>query len=187
LPIDRIASVASFFVSRVDTLVDRLLEERIKSTDEAARPELQGLRGRAAIANARLAYQWFERVFASEQFTRLGAKGACVQRPLWASTSTKNPDYPDTVYVTPLIGPHTVNTMTLETIVAFRDHGTVDCNAICQGRDEAGQVFEELEQAGVSMSAVTDQLTREGVETFCTSLHGLLNAIEQRRGSLARA
>jgi transaldolase len=179
-PIDRIASVASFFVSRVDTLVDKLLEEKGK-------PELKELEGKAANANAKIAYERFERVFGSARFQRLAAKGAQVQRPLWASTSTKNPSYPDTLYVKPLVGAHTVNTMPMETIDAVRDHGEVECGAIKQGLDEAHRTIEALEQAGISMKAVTDQLTKEGVEKFSKSLHSLLQTIEEQRHSLVQA
>jgi len=186
-PIDRIASVASFFVSRVDTLVDKLLEEKANDADEETRQKLQELQGEAANANAKIAYQRFEAMFGSERFKRLARHGAQVQRPLWASTSTKNPQYADTLYVTPLLGPQTVNTMTLDTIDAFRDHGEVDCNAVRQGRDEAVQVMKDLERVGVDMKAVTDQLTSEGVRKFSASLHALLDAIDQRRGVLVEA
>jgi transaldolase len=186
-PIDRLASVASFFVSRVDTLVDARLDEKAAGADEPTRRRLQELEGRAAIANAKIAYAHFEEVFASSRFKALAERGARVQRPLWASTSTKNPDYPDTIYVTPLIGPQTVNTMTLETIEAFRDHGTVDCGALRQGLDEARQVMDDLESVGIDMTAVTDQLTREGVEKFSRSLHALLDTIAERRGTLVGA
>jgi transaldolase len=185
--VHRIASVASFFVSRVDTLVDKLLEEKAKHADEGTWQKLQELQGKAANANAKIAYERFEAVFGSERFKRLEAKGARVQRPLWASTGTKNPRYSDTLYVTPLIGPQTVNTMTLETIDAFRDHGEVDCNAVHQGRDEAVQVMKDLERVGLDMKAVTEQLTSEGVRKFSASLHALFDAIDQRRGALVEA
>jgi transaldolase len=186
-PIDRVASVASFFVSRVDTLVEKLVEEQGQQGDETSRQALQGLGGKIAVANAKIAYEHFERVFESDRFTRLAGQGGQFQRPLWASTSTKNPSYSDTLYVSPLIGPHTVNTMPLETIEAFRDHGTVDCRAVTQGRAEAHQQIDDLERAGISMKAVTDELIREGVEKFCKALHSLLDTIEQRKGSLVRA
>ena len=186
--IDRIASVASFFVSRVDTLVDKLLEEKAKEADEGRRRELQALEGKAAVANAKIAYQRFEEVFSSARFKALEKKGAQVQRPLWASTSTKNPNYPDTLYVTPLIGPQTVNTMPMETIDAFRDHGKVEsCDAIRQGLDDAMRFMQDLERVGISMKAVTDQLTKEGVEKFSTSLHDLLEAIGKQQRSLVGA
>ena len=186
-PIDRVSSVASFFVSRVDTLVDKLLEEQAQEADETRRQAMKALEGTIAVANAKIAYEHFERVVESERFTRLVEQGGQLQRPLWASTSTKNPHYSDTLYVSPLIGPHTVNTMPLETIETFRDHGTVDCRAVTQGRAEAHQQIRDLERAGISMKAVTDALTREGVEKFCEALHSLLETIEQREGSLVRA
>ncbi|MCA1643986.1 MAG: transaldolase, partial [Chloroflexi bacterium] len=129
LPIDRIASVASFFVSRVDTLVDKLLGERIEAAhqagDTARQLRLEELLGKAAIANAKLAYARFRELFASERYARLAAQGASVQRPLWASTSVKNPAYRDVMYVEELIGPETINTLPLETISAFQAHGLV--------------------------------------------------------------
>jgi transaldolase len=185
--IHRIASVASFFVSRVDTLIDEMLEEKATDADAETGQRLKTLEGKAANANAKIAYERFEHVFGSERFQRLAGHGAQVQRPLWASTSTKNPRYPDTLYVTPLIGPHTVNTMTLATIEAFRDHGQVDCNAVRQGQGEADQVMRDLERAGIDLRDVTDQLTREGVRKFSAALHALLDAIDQRRGALVGA
>ncbi len=182
-PIDRIASVASFFVSRVDTLVDRLLDERGQGADDAN----EKLKGTTAVANAKIAYQQFQRVFESGRFRALQSKGAQLQRPLWASTSTKNPSYPDTLYVASLIGPHTVNTMPMETIDAFRDHGVVDCGAVMQGLNRAHQQMEDLKRAGIDMHAVTDELIREGVEKFCQALHSLLDTVEQRRGVLTGA
>jgi transaldolase len=186
-PIDRMASVASFFVSRVDTLVDARLEEKARGAGEKTQSDLRNLAGKAAVANAKIAYEHFERVFSSDRFRALAERGAQLQRPLWASTSTKNPSYPDTLYVTPLVGPHTVNTMTLDTIEAFRDHGVVDCGAIRQGLAEARQILNDLEQAGISIKAVTDQLTVEGVQKFSKSLHALMDAIAERRGVLAEA
>jgi transaldolase len=186
-PIGQIASVASFFVSRVDTLVDKLIDQAAADTDEATWQSLKALSGTIAVANARIAYERFERVFGSERFRRLEKRGAQVQRPLWASTGTKNPSYPDTLYVQTLIGPRSVNTMPLATIEAFRDHGTVDCGAVTQGRDEAHRQIETLEAAGIRMSAVTEDLIRDGVDKFCEALHSLLDAIEQRKGALVTA
>jgi transaldolase len=182
--LDNVASVASFFVSRVDTLVDKLLEEKAGA---AGGQEPARLTGKAAVANAKVAYEHFERVWSSPRSTGLAEKGAQVQRPLWASTSTKNPRYPDTLYVEPLIGRDTVNTMTLDTIEAIRDHGVVACGSILQGRAEAHQVLDELEKTGISIKAVTDQLTVEGVQKFSKSLHRLLDTIDERRGVLAGA
>jgi transaldolase len=186
-PIGHIASVASFFVSRVDTLVDTLLQDRASNADTETQQRLRDLEGKVAVANAKIAYQHFERHFSSRRFLALQGKGGQVQRPLWASTSTKNPNYPDDLYVAPLIGPNSVNTMTLETIEAFRDHGTVDCGSIRNGVDEAREVVRQLEQAGIDLTSVTDQLTREGVDKFSTSLQLLLDGITQRMGKLVRA
>jgi transaldolase len=185
--VDRIASVASFFVSRVDTLVDPLLDDLMLGADSEQRSALETLHGSVAIANAKIAYERFERIFTSARFEALAQHGARVQRPLWASTSTKNPSYADTMYVDSLLGPDTVNTMTLATIEAFRDHGDVDCGAIRQGRDEAVRVIDDLEQAGISLNAVTDRLTREGVQKFNASLDTLRATIAERRHALMQA
>jgi transaldolase len=188
-PIDHIASVASFFVSRVDTLADKLLEDkaRISCRWPETQRTLRSLEGKVAVANAKIAYQHFERVFSSDRFIALQQKGGQVQRPLWASTSTKNPSYSDELYVAPLIGPNSVNTMTLETIEAFRDHGTVDCGAIRNGVDEAQHVVGRLDAVGIHLTSVTDQLTEEGVEKFRTSLRSLLDVIAQRTSLPMRA
>jgi transaldolase len=171
----RVVSVASFFVSRIDTEADRRLDE-IGGHDE--------LKGRLAIANAKLAYQHYLQVFSGERFEELSAKGATPQRVLWASTSTKNPSYPDTLYVDELIGPDTVNTMPLETIEAFQDHGTPR-PTLQTGISAARAVFEQLEQAGVDYSDVTDTLEREGVEKFEASFRELLDELAAKLGSLA--
>jgi transaldolase len=186
-PIDHLASVASFFVSRVDTLVDQLLDEKAQGSDQETQTALHKLAGKVAIANSTIAYEHFERVFSTARYQALAAEGAQVQRPLWASTSTKNPNYPDTLYVTPLIGPYTVSTMTLDTIEAFREHGKVECGTIRQGLAEAHQVLSDLDRAGISLKAVTDQLTVEGVHKFSKSLHTLLDTIGERRGVLVQA
>jgi transaldolase len=183
-PIDHIASVASFFVSRVDTLVDPLLDEHARAADDAGRTALDSLKGTIAVANATIAYEHFQQSVKSDRFRRLRDRGGQVQRPLWASTSTKNPAYPDTLYVSSLIGPQTVNTMPLDTIDAFRDHGAVDCGAISQGLPDAQQRIKALEEAGITMTAVTTTLLQEGVDKFCQALHALLATIEQRQGHL---
>jgi transaldolase len=172
-PINHVSSVASFFVSRVDTLVDKLLEEKGK-------PELKELEGKAANANAKIAYERFERVFGSARFQRLAAKGAQVQRPLWASTSTKNPSYRDTLYVEELVGEETVNTMPPQTIDAVRDHGKIRCGTVKTAVDEAHATIQRLEEAGVHMTDVTGQLTADGVKLFADSLHKLFAAINQK-------
>lgn len=176
--LSRVASVASFFVSRVDSLVDKLLAEKGKSG-----AEVDALLGQAANANAKLAYARFLEVFdPSGPFGPLAANGARVQRPLWASTSTKNPDYPDTIYVDNLVGPHTVNTMPPATIEAVLDHGQAEVT-INDDLDVAATLFDELAELGISMDAVTDQLRVEGVDAFAKSFDELLQNIEKKRGS----
>lgn len=184
-PVDRIASVASFFVSRVDSLVDKLLDEKIAATDDAAaKAHLASLKGKAAVANAKLAYRSFERIFSGPEWGRLDAAGAAVQRPLWASTSVKNPAYRDVLYVEELIGPETVNTMPRPTIAAFLDHGVVERTI---DRDVAGaeQVMRDLAAAGIDMTAVTDQLEEEGIATFVKAFDTLLAGVEGKRAKLA--
>jgi transaldolase len=162
-------SVASFFVSRVDTAADKLIEEKIEAAaSEAEREDLRSLLGRVAVANAKIAYQHFLHVFASDRFARLREQGARIQRPLWASTGTKNPRYSDILYVAELIGPDTVNTMPPATIDAFRDHGVVE-RTVDRDVDDARRVLARLEEHGISLKAITDQLTRDGVEAFMTS------------------
>ena len=173
----RVTSVASFFVSRVDTEADRRLDE-IGGHDE--------LKGKLAIANAKLAYQRYNQLFAGERWEALAAKGAMPQLCLWASTSTKNPEYRDVMYVEELIGPNTVNTMPEETIGAFQDHGEVE-PTLEQGIDEAKGVFEQLPQAGVDYDDVTETLEREGVEKFSDSFDELLEGIRAKSGELAAA
>lgn len=179
LPVDQIASVASFFVSRVDTLVDARLQQIIQGGGPQAQ-KAQALLGKAAIANARLAYADFKQVFASERFQVLKAHAARLQRPLWASTSTKNPAYRDVIYVEELIGPHTVNTMPPQTVVAFLDHGHIRMS-LEEGLPEARQALSDLEALGISMQAVTNQLEEEGVKSFADAFTVLLKAVEDRR------
>jgi transaldolase len=150
--------VASFFVSRIDTETDKRLEANMQNAgDPAERERLKGLLGKAAIANAKLAYRTFRELVQSERFTVLAGRGARVQRPLWGSTSTKNPAYPDLMYVEALVGPDTVDTMTPQTIAAFRDHGRVNPHAVTEGLDEAEAVFKRLAQAGISIDDVTQR------------------------------
>ena len=175
--ISRIGSVASFFVSRVDTKVDKRLEEIGTS------PALE-LRGRAAIANARLAYKAYGEIFSGDAFADLREAGAAVQRCLWASTSTKNPEYRDVLYVEELIGPDTVDTMPTQTIKDFLDHGTVE-RTLDRGFDEAAQAFRELEAQGIEMDTVTAELLEEGIATFAKSFDELLASIDSKRKSLA--
>jgi transaldolase len=177
--VDRIASVASFFVSRVDTKIDPMLEEK---GDRAA---LEA-RGKAAIANAKLAYEAFGEIFGGEEFADLRAAGANVQRCLWASTSTKNPDYRDVLYVEELIGPDTVDTMPLDTITAFIDHGDVQ-RTLDRDVGRARQAIREVEASGISMERVTDELITEGVASFAKSFDELIETIESKRKELAPA
>jgi transaldolase len=162
-------SVASFFVSRVDTNADKRIEAKLAEAPSAAeREKLEGLLGKVAVANAKVAYHRFREVFSSERFKKLQGAGAKLQRPLWASTSTKNPRYNDIMYVQELIGPDTVNTMPPATIDAFRDHG-VARKTIDEGYEDAVRVLQDLEDVGISLKDVTDELQREGVDAFAKS------------------
>src|SRR3954453_22218089 len=156
----QVASVASFFVSRVDTEADKRLDQ-VGGHDE--------LKGKLAIANAKLAYEKYEELFSGSRWEPLAAKGATTQRCLWASTSTKNPEYRDVMYVEELIGPKTVNTMPMETIRAFQDHGEVRGDTVVEGVEDAGQVLEALARVGVDVDDVTDTLEEEGVRKFIDS------------------
>jgi transaldolase len=175
----RVASVASFFVSRVDTEADKRL-------DAIGTEEALALRGKLAIANAKLAYQHYKVIFSGERWDELAAKGATKQRCLWASTSTKNPEYRDVMYVEELLGPETVNTMPLETIRAFQDHGRV-AETLEEGVDEAQRVFDEVARVGVDYDDVTDTLEREGVEKFADSFRELLDGIRAKQRELVSA
>jgi transaldolase len=179
LPIDSIASVASFFVSRVDTHIDPRLQQLAAAGGPAA-AQAAALPGKAAIANAKLAYANFKLAFDSERFLKLKVKGAKVQRPLWASTSTKNPAYRDVIYVEELIGPDTVDTVPPQTLVAFLDHGQVRAS-LEENIEEARQALAGLEQLGISMDQVTSQLEVEGVNSFSAAFGVLLKAVEDRR------
>lgn len=177
--IDTIASVASFFVSRVDTKVDERLQEIIRK--EGAQAGAAGtLLGKAAIANAKLAYDMFLQVFASQRFKKLQASGAGIQRPLWASTGTKNPAYSDTLYVDNLVGPDTINTVPPKTLDAVRDHGKTVVT-ITDGLDECRSQIAELEKLGISLEAVSAELEAEGVKSFADAFIELFQTIEQRR------
>lgn len=184
--ISTLASVASFFVSRVDTLVDKLLDDRIKQTNDATQQQqFKALQGKAAIANARLVYQDFKRIFGSPRFESLKHAGAHVQRPLWASTSTKNPAYRDVLYAEELIGPDTVDTMPLETIENFRDHGHAR-NSIEDDLEGASQTLASLEEIGIHYSQVTQQLQDEGVQKFADSFHKLFGGIESKQQAIKK-
>ena len=175
-PVDNIASVASFFVSRVDTLVDKLLDQKIAETDDEARKDhLRSLRGKAAIANARLAYEMYTEIFHGPRFEPLREQGAAPQRPLWASTSTKNPEYRDVIYVEELIGPETVNTMPPQTIEAFQEHGEA---RVTVNEDYEGMraLMERLAEAGIQIDDVTHQLELQGVKAFADSYNNLIES-----------
>ena len=171
----RFASVASFFVSRVDTEVDGRL-------DKLGTPEAKALRGKAAIANARLAYELFEKKCAEERWRALAAQGANVQRPLWASTSTKDPSFPDTMYVTELVAADTVNTMPEATIKATADHGEIRGDTVHGTYDESRQVFADLEKLGIGYDDVVQVLEEEGVAKFEASWNELLDTIRTNMG-----
>lgn len=178
--ISSIASVASFFVSRIDTLVDGMIADLLKDTKLAADRQnlLRGLQGKVAIANAKLAYQSYKKIFSGPRWEVLAARGAQTQRVLWASTSTKNPAYRDVLYAEELIGQDTVDTMPPATIDAFRDHGNVRAS-LGENVDDARRVMKDLERAGISMKMVTDQLTDEGVKLFDEAFGKLLAAVEK--------
>jgi len=179
--LDRIASVASFFVSRLDTAVDALLDEQVGSLSGAARTHLEQLRGKAAIANAKLAYERFREAFDQERFVPLAARGAQLQRPLWASTSTKNPAYPDVYYVEALIGAHTVNTLPPQTLEAYKDHGVPEPR-VHLSMERARQVITQLAQHGIDLTAITARLESEGVASFAASwasLHETVGACRE--------
>lgn len=167
-PVDRVASVASFFVSRVDTAIDGLL------------PEGSPLRGKVAIANAKAAYHRFRHLFSGERWERLAAAGASMQRPLWASTGTKDPAYSDVVYVEELIGPDTVNTMPQQTLNAFRDHGRVRSLALLEGLEEAEATLGLLPELGIDLAAITDSLLADGIRAFEEDLGKLLAVVESK-------
>ncbi len=178
LPLEQIASVASFFVSRIDTLVDSRLGQLVAAGGPSA-AQAAALQGKAAIASARLAYADFKQFIASPRWQRLAAAGAQPQRPLWASTSTKNPAYRDVLYVEELVGPHTVNTVPPQTLVAFLEHGLVR-PSLEESVDDARQTLEALEGLGIQMAQVTAQLEEEGVNAFADAFTVLLKAIEGR-------
>ncbi len=180
----RVASVASFFVSRIDSAVDKLIDEKLRHANDAdTRAALAGLRGTVAIANAKCAYQHYKRVFSGARWERLKARGAHVQRLLWASTSTKDPAYKDVRYVEELIGRDTINTMPPATLAAFRDHGRVR-RSLEENVDEAERVMAALGRMGISIDAITAKLTEDGVEQFADAFDKLLGAIARRRAAL---
>jgi transaldolase len=186
LPVDRIASVASFFISRVDSAVDKALAGRGAALPEQA-AACAALQGKAAIANARLAYRLVQQAFAGPRWEPLAAAGARLQRPLWASTSTKNPAYRDVLYVEELVGPDTVNTLPPATLEAFRDHGEVRPGSVTEAVDGALGTLAALEAHGIALAEVTDTLLREGLAAFELSFVTLLAGLRAKRAALAGA
>jgi len=182
-PIDGLASVASFFVSRVDTEIDKRLDAMIAKAQPAEKERLQLLKGRAAIANAKLAYRLFRQKFSGPRWEALAKQGARVQRPLWASTSTKNPAYRDVMYVEELIGPDTVDTMPPATIEAFADHGAVE-KTVDKKVSAAEGLLKEIEVAGISVREVTEKLLVDGIASFQKSFDELIAGLESKIGSL---
>ena len=179
--VSKIASVASFFVSRIDTMIDTHLDAKLKDeTNESKRKTLESLKGQIAIANAKVAYLVYQDIFSGAQFQALKQKGAKVQRLLWASTGTKNPQYPDTYYMDALIGPDTVNTIPAATFNAFRDHGTVK-ETLTEGVEEAKATMQSLADCGVSMADVTEALLKDGARMFGESFDQLMAVISRKR------
>jgi transaldolase len=184
--VGNLASVASVFVSRVDTLVDDLLQKKISSSGDPARAdELRALQGRAAVANARLVYQAFKEVFAADRFRLLAARGAAVQRPLWGSTGTKNPAYSDLLYVETLVGPDTVNTVPPATLSAIRDH-LLPALTVENDLGQAHELIRQLDGAGIAISWVTSKLEEEGVRAFEKSFDGLAGNLLEKRAAFTR-
>lgn len=178
LPVNNISSVASFFISRIDGLIDPMLEEIIKQDDDR-QPIAKDLLGQVAIANAKAAYQIYKEIFTSKRFDKLAKLGAHPQRLLWASTSTKNKNYNDLKYIEALIGPETVNTITLETLEAYRDHGNPK-SLLEDNPDHAKKILTELQSIGINLNQVTQQLENEGVKKFSNSLDSLIKSIEKK-------
>jgi transaldolase len=178
-PIDAIASVASFFVSRIDTEVDDRLGDLV-DRGKVLLVRARELQGNLAIASAKLAYESHKNIFSSERFNHIKDAGGKIQRPLWASTSTKNPLYPDTMYVSSLIGPHSVNTVPPKTLTAFKDHGVVALT-LESGLDAAREALENLAAVGISLAEVTQALEDQGVRLFADAFTALLESIEKRR------
>jgi transaldolase len=180
-PVDRLFSVASFFVNRIDTIVDNLLEKKIRETEDQQQKErLRALLGKVAIANAKMVYQKFKLIFFGARFERLRQKSAGEQKVLWASTSTKNPNYPDTLYVDHLVGANTINTMPPATIKAFREHGVARMS-LEENIEGARRVMHELEESGIELDDVTAQAEDQGVELFTRDYQKLLEGLEEKR------
>jgi len=184
LPLDHVASVASVFVSRIDTAVDKQLQAKIDNSHDASeKARLSALLGKVAIACSKLQYQKFKEIFSGERFAKLKKQGARVQRPLWASTSTKNPNYPDVMYVEALIGPDTVDTLPPQTFEPFRDHGKVSLS-LERNIDEAKSVLAEVAKAGIDLKQVCQQLQDDGVKAFADSYESLLASIKSKQAAL---
>ena len=184
-PVERIASVASYFVSRVDTAVDAQLEQKLAAAgSEDEKEKIRTLMGRAAIANAKMAYQRFRAIFDSDRFRRLEESGAKVQRPLWASTSTKNPEYRDVMYVEELIGPDTINTMPLKTLEAFADHGVAE-RTVDDDLAKARAELAALDDLGIDLDQITADLQKEGVEKFVKPFRELLTCVDEKMSEVA--
>jgi transaldolase / glucose-6-phosphate isomerase len=175
----KMAGVASFFISRIDTLVDSMIDDKLKTTADAQQQALlKSLKGKVAIANGKLTYQRYQKIFSGPRWEALAGKGAQTQRVLWASTSTKNPAYRDVMYVEELIGPDTVDTMPPATVDAFRDHGKLR-NSLTENVAGAQKVMDDLAIAGISIKEVTTKLTSDGVKLFADAFHKLLAAVEK--------
>ena len=182
-PIDKIASVASFFVSRIDSSIDKEIDARLEKGDAEAEA-LKAVRGKVAIANAKMAYQWYLEFLKSDRWQALAAKGAQPQRLLWASTGVKDPSYPDTLYIDTLIGKDTVNTMPPKTMDAFRDHGTA-ATTITQDVEGAKHTLAEAERLGLDLNGVTGKLVEEGVASFVKAFDDLLGSIAKKQPATA--
>jgi len=175
----KMAGVASFFISRIDTLVDSIIDDKLKATHDSQQQELlKSLQGKVAIANGKLTYQRYQRIFSGPRWEALASQGAQTQRVLWASTSTKNPAYRDVMYVEELIGPDTVNTMPPATVDAFRDHGRLR-NSLTEDVARAQKVMDDLAKGGISIKEVTTKLTADGVKLFADAFHKLLAVVEK--------
>lgn len=177
-PLKQVASVASFFLSRIDTLIDPILEKKMK-TDNPQAGIAEHLQGQVAIASAKVAYEMYKEIFGSERFASLAKKGARTQKLLWASTSTKNPAYNDTKYMEALIGPDTINTVPVETLNAYRDHGHPE-QTLDQEVREAYQLLDSLPSVGIDLDAVTQQLEDQGVEKFITAFNRLMASLKEK-------
>ena len=179
-----VASVASFFVSRIDSAVDKQLDEKIaRANDPTEKERLAALKGKVAIANAKLAYQEYKRLFSGARWDKLAAKGAKPQRLLWASTGTKNKDYSDVLYVEELIGPNTINTVPPATLDAFRDHGKPR-DSLEENIEDARRVLAELEKSGISLDAITAELVKDGVKLFADAADKLYGAVAHKRATV---